>query len=164
MASTLDLLKRLNERDVEFVIVGGMAGVLHGSSLVTHDLDICAPLTRDNISRIQKALAGLAARFRMTPNKLAVSENPDDYVGYKNLYLLTDWGQLDILSEITGIGDFAKVVQHTITVELGSMECRVLDLNALILAKKALNLPKDRQAIIELEAIRERIGCTPSGI
>jgi len=42
MASTLDLLKRLIGHEVEFVIVGGVAGVLHGSSLVTRDLDVCA--------------------------------------------------------------------------------------------------------------------------
>lgn len=40
MASTLDLLTRLSEHEVEFVIVGGVAGVLHGSSLVTRDLEV----------------------------------------------------------------------------------------------------------------------------
>jgi len=93
----------------------------------------------------------------MTSGKLPVSDNPEDYVGYRNLYLVTDLGQLDIPSEIAGIGDYGEVARHTIAVDLGGMQCRVLDLDSLIEAKKALNLPKDRQAIIELEAIRERI-------
>lgn len=157
MASILDLLRRLNEHEVEFVIVGGMAGVLHGSSLVTLDLDICAPLTGQNLARILTALSGLAPRFRMTPDKRPVSVDPDDYVGYKNLYLITDWGQLDILSEILGLGDHEQVARQTITVDLGGISCRVLNLDALILAKKGMNRPRDRQAVIELEAIRERL-------
>lgn len=157
MASILDLLRRLSEHEVEFVIVGGMAGVLHGSSLVTRDLDICAPLTRGNLAKILMALSGLTPRFRMTPDKRPVSANPDDYVGYKNLYLITDWGQLDILSEILGLGDHESVSRNAITVGLGGMSCRVLDLDALILAKKSLNRPRDRQAVVELEAIRDRL-------
>jgi predicted nucleotidyltransferase len=157
MASTLDLLKRLSEHEVEFVIVGGVAGVLHGSSLVTRDLDICAPLNRENLARILMALSGLAPRFRMTPDRRPVSTNPEDYVGFRNLYLLTDWGQLDILSEIMGLGDHENVARNAITVDLGGVSCRVLGLDALILAKKSLNRPRDRHAVIELEAIRERL-------
>ena len=157
MASTLDLLKRLSEHEVEFVIVGGVASVLHGSNLVTRDLDICAPLTRENLTRILGALSDLTPRFRMTPDKRPLSANPEDYVGYKNLYLLTDWGQLDILSEIMGLGNHENVARNAITVDLGGISCRVLNLDALILAKKSLNRPRDRQALIELEAIRERL-------
>jgi len=157
MASTLDLLKRLSGHEVEFVIVGGIAGVLHGSSLVTRDLDICAPLTRDNLARILVALSGLNARFRVTSDQRPLSANPEDYLGYRNLYLLTDWGQLDILSEIMGLGNHEAVARNTITVDLGGISCRVLDLNALILSKKSLNRPRDRLAVIELEAIRERL-------
>jgi hypothetical protein len=160
MASTLDLLKRLSGHKVEFVIVGGVAGVLHGSSLVTRDLDICAPLTRENLARILMALSGLSPKFRMTPDKRPVSANPEDYVGYKNLYLLTDWGQLDILSEIMGLGEYDNVARHAITVDLGGIGCNVLDLDALILAKRSLDRPRDRQAVIELEAIRERLRST----
>lgn len=35
MASTLDILKRLRNHGVEFVVVGGTAGISHGSSIVT---------------------------------------------------------------------------------------------------------------------------------
>lgn len=40
------LLKRLAEAQLDFVVIGGYAGVLHGSSLVTNDLDICAALSK----------------------------------------------------------------------------------------------------------------------
>lgn len=42
------LLQRLCDAEIDFVIVGGFAGILHGSSLVTRDLDVCAVLTGEN--------------------------------------------------------------------------------------------------------------------
>ena len=43
------LLRQLIRADVEFVIVGEFGGVLHGSSLVTRNLDVCALLTPANV-------------------------------------------------------------------------------------------------------------------
>jgi hypothetical protein len=157
MASTLDLLTRLIRDEVDFVVVGGVAGVLHGSSLVTQDIDVCAPLTDGNLARIISALRDLSPRFRMTPERRPLPEDTAGLSGYKNLYLATDWGQIDILSEITGVGDYQEVARRAVSVSIGGAECRVMDLDTLIRAKKALNLPKDRQAILELEAIRERL-------
>ena len=60
-------------------------------------------------------------------------------------------------------GGYEEVARHTIAVDLGGANCRVLDLDTLIRAKKALNLAKDRQAVVELEAIRERISGRQNG-
>jgi hypothetical protein len=65
MASTLDCLKLLSAYDVEYVVVEGVAGVLHGSQLVTEDVDICAPLTIANLEKILAALRGRNPRFRL---------------------------------------------------------------------------------------------------
>ena len=157
MASTLDLLKRLDDHQVKYVLVGGMACVVHGSQVVTQDVDICAPLTQDNLSRLIVALAGSHPRFRMTPDLRPLPDDAEKLAGFKNLCLVTDLGQLDVLSEITGVGDHSEVERHTIVVDLQGIQCRVLDLDTLITAKKAMTSPKDRQAVIELEAIRERL-------
>jgi hypothetical protein len=157
MASTLDLLKLLNDHRVRFVLVGGMAAVIHGSQTVTQDVDICAPLTLGNLSGLLRALAGTHPRFRTTRDLHPLPEEPDNLVGFRNLYLITDLGQLDILSEIAGVGEYSKVEQHTILVDLEGTPCRVLDLDTLITAKKAMKSPKDRQVVFELEAIRERL-------
>jgi hypothetical protein len=157
MASTLDLIKLLNDHRVKYVLVGGMACVVHGSQIVTQDVDICAPFTRENIEGLLAALAGAHPRFR-THDLRPLPDEPKHLEGFKNLYLLTDLGQLDILSEITGVGGYLEVEQHTILVDLGGAPCRVLDLDTLIAAKTAMNSPKDRQAVIELMAIQERLG------
>jgi hypothetical protein len=157
MASTLDLLKRLNDHRVKYVLVGGMASVVHGSQIVTQDIDICAPLTPENLSGLLAALDGLHPCFRTFRDRRPLPDEPAQLEGFKNLYLVTDLGQLDVLSEITGVGDYSEVERHIIQIDLKGTLCRVLDLDTLITAKKAMNSPKDRQAVIELEAIRERL-------
>jgi hypothetical protein len=157
MASTLDLLKRLNDHQVRYVLVGGMACVFHGSQVVTQDVDICAPLTMENLSRLLAALAGVHPRFKTAPDLMPLPDEAEKLKGFKNLYLLTDLGPLDVLSEIAGVGDHFEVERRAIRVEIEGILCRVLDLDTLITAKKAMNSPKDRQAVMELEAIRERL-------
>jgi molybdopterin-guanine dinucleotide biosynthesis protein len=50
------LLQRLCDADIDFVIVGGFAATLHGSSLVTRDLDVCAILSSENVAKLRDAL------------------------------------------------------------------------------------------------------------
>lgn len=157
MASTLDLLKLLNEHRVLYVLVGGLAGVIHGSQLVTEDVDICAPLDNENLARVLAALRDINPKFRMHPDRPPLPQDRAKLAGFKNLYLDTDLGQIDILSEIVAVGAYDEVACHTITVVLDGMECRVLNLDTLIATKKALGRPRDLQAVKELEAIRERI-------
>lgn len=157
MVSTHDLLKRLNDHGVEYVIVGGLAGVIHGSSIVTEDVDVCAPMTPENIERIVAAFRGTDARHRMNPVRPPLPEDPAALAGYKNLYLVTSAGQIDVLSEISGIGDFARASEGAIKVDLGGIQCPVISIDNLIASKRAMGRPKDIQSAIELEAIRERM-------
>ena len=157
MGTTLDILRRLSEHGVEFAIVGGLAGVAHGSSLVTEDLEVCVPLTLENVSRILAALADLNPRWRMPPSHPPVLPDASKLAGFKNLYILSDWGQVDFLSDITGIGDYAEASRRSVTLDIAGRPCRVLSLDAFIEAKRAMGRPKDIQAAIELEAIRERL-------
>ena len=159
MVSTLDCLRILSAHDVEYVVVGGVAGVLHGSRLVTEDVDICAPLNISNLAKLLIAIGDSNPRFRMTPDRKPLPATPSQLAEFKNLYLITDLGQIDILSEITGVGDYEEVCKHAITVDLGGFTCRVLDLDTLILAKSAMNSLKDRQAVLELKSIKDRIQC-----
>jgi len=160
MATTLrliDLLKRLNEHAVEYVIIGGIAAVVHGSARVTLDLDICAPLAEPNLSRILSALRGINPRFRMRPDKMRVPDDPERLRGLKNFYVDTDLGILDMLCEVEGVGNFDEVKQHALPIDVGGLICQVLNLDALISAKRAANRPKDRPTIAELEIIKAKL-------
>lgn len=66
MASNfLDILSRLHDRHVEFVIVGGVAAALHGSSRVTFDLDVVPSLAPDSWTAAVDLLWDLGARPRI---------------------------------------------------------------------------------------------------
>jgi hypothetical protein len=150
------LLQRLSDADIDFVIVGGFAAMLHGSTLVTRDLDVCALLTRENVARLRETLRELNPVHRLTPQKLSFLDNPDPEVPLKNLYLKTEWGAVDILSSIMGVGDFERVRAASIEIELFGRRCRVISLGDLIEAKQALGREKDLLAVRELRAIAEK--------
>ena len=150
------LLQRLIEADVEFVIVGGFGGVLHGSSLVTRDLDVCTLLTPANVEKLRTSFRDLNPTHRLTPNRLSFLENPEPGFALKNLYLQTDLGPLDLMSSITGVGDYTRVAASAIEVELFGHRVKVISIEDLITAKEALGRDKDLLAAKELRAILER--------
>lgn len=157
MASTLEILRRLNQHEVEYVLVGGMAGVLYGSSLVTEDVDVCTPFEPKNLAKIVSALGDLNPRHRTNPNHPPMALKAVDLAGFKNLYLITDLGQIDLLSEISGVGGYPEVSRHSIAANLRDLVCKVLDIDSLIRARRAVGRPKDLQAVAELEVIRRRL-------
>lgn len=147
------LLQRFADAGLDFVVVGGYAGVLHGSSLVTNDLDICAVLTSETIAKLRTVLADLHPVHRMTHKKLSFLEYPGASESVQNLYLETDGGIVDVLSNILGVGDFERLRRTAIEVLLFGRRCRVISLEDLILAKEAVGREKDRLAVKELRAI-----------
>jgi len=156
MPSLESLLERLLRHQVEFVIVGGFAAVAHGVSLMTQDVDLCCPFTAENLFRLQEALNDLHPFHRMTPQRLPLELTPDLVARLKNLYLMTDFGQLDCLGEVKGIGGFEAVKAQSIEVQLPFGPCRVLGIDGLIKSKLAIGRPQDKLAILQLRAIEER--------
>ena len=154
MKDLTDILGLLVKHHVDFVVVGGYAVAAYGSSLVTQDVDICCDFSSENLMRLQEALSDRNPVHRMTPKRLPLILTPEKCRGLKNLYLDTDVGQVDCLGSVLGIGDFSVVKQHSISVEIDDFECRLIDLDTLIEAKKAMGRPRDLAAVQELEAIR----------
>lgn len=147
------LIQRLADSGVDFVVVGGYAGVLHGSALVTRDLEVCAVLSPDNIERLRETLKDLHPLHRMTPQKLSFLQEPKPGETVHNLYLQTDWGIVDILSSVLGLGEFERLKAKAEPFETGGRKCLLLGLEDLIVAKEALGREKDLLAAKELRAI-----------
>jgi hypothetical protein len=98
----------------------------------------------------------LHPRHRLTANKLPL-ELTDELCGsLKNIYLNTDWGILDCLSEVAGIGDYEEVLQRSIPHTLSYGEFRILNLDALIASKSAVGRGKDLEAVRLFQAIKEK--------
>jgi hypothetical protein len=151
------LLGRVIQAGVEFVVVGGFAAVAHGVSLPTQDIDVCCRFTPENLLKLQGAIADLHPVHRMVPSRPSLSLTAEACAGLRNLYLDTDWGQLDCLGEVLGVGDYQEVVAQSVPVELAGEVCRILSIDALIRAKEAMGRQRDREAALQLRAIRERL-------
>lgn len=150
-----DLLLLLVNAKVEFVIVGGFAAAVHGCELITQDIDICCDFQPDNLLRLQSAIADLNPVHRMTVNRLPLELTAETAINFSNLYLDTDAGQLDCISDVKGVGNFEQVKQKSETIKIQGQDLRVLDADTLIESKKAMGRPRDREAVKHLELIRK---------
>jgi predicted nucleotidyltransferase len=155
------LLDRLVESGIDFVLIGGYAAVLHGSSQVTQDLDICAVLTEENVGRLRDALRDLDPRHRMTAEKVSFLDQPPPGTSMRNLYLRTRIGVVDILTEVTGVGDYARLREKAQRVMFGGREVQLISLDDLIAAKEALARGKDLVTAKELRVIALRSNNPP---
>lgn len=64
------LVRLLVSRGVEFIFIGGAAGVLHGSSRLTEDLDVVYRRSAENIARLVQALRDQSPYLRGAPLRL----------------------------------------------------------------------------------------------
>ena len=145
----------LADAQVRFVIVGGLALTIHGSAYVTFDLDFCYARDRENLSRLAKALRAYNPRLRGAPEGVPFLFDEETLRGGLNFTLTTDLGDIDLLGEVSGIGDYAASLAASTPVELFGTNFDVLTLEALIISKRAAGRPKDLQVLPELEALRE---------
>src|SRR5215212_15128 len=123
MAVTMDLLRKLNEHEVEFVLIGGLAANLHGVQKMTEDIDVCIPFSVENIAKIIAAVAGLNPHYRQRPDLTFVTD-PQYYARFNNLYLVTDVGPIDLLGEVDAIGKYADALKDSEVAELEGKKFR----------------------------------------
>ena len=140
-----------------FVIIGGVAASLLGSPMATLDLYVCAPLDHALAVKIVEALEDANPRFAMRPDLPVVTPDNHNLRLLKHLYLLSDLGRLDVLSEVEGIGDYAACFQRSVQMTLAeSLICRVLNIDALIAAKTTAGREKDIIGVRHLEVVKRR--------
>jgi len=151
------LLTRLKESGLEFVVIGGVCVVYHGVPMATFDLDICCQFGQDNVRRIESALSDLHPVHRLTANKLPLEMTRDRFADLKNLYLQTDLGKLDCLSEVAGVGNYDAAFRQSVAAKFSYGEFRFLNLDALIIAKQAAGREQDLAAVKRLRAVKEKL-------
>jgi hypothetical protein len=151
------LLLRLQQHKVEFVIIGGVCGIMHGVTLVTTDLDVCCSFAPENLYRLQAAVKDLHPYHRLAANRLPLELTDELCSRLKNLHLQTDWGKLDCLGEVAGVGDYETVLRHSMLFKMSYGEFRILSLDAAIASKEALGREHDLAAVRQLRAIKERL-------
>lgn len=148
-------LEALASGGVDFIIVGGIAAVLHGAARPTYDLDIVYARTPDNLTRLVATLASSKPYLRGAPPGLPFRWDVETVSAGLNFTLMTELGDLDLLGEVTGGGRFENLLKHSQQVEMFGRTFRVVTLDGLIRLKRAAGRGKDLDALAELEALLE---------
>ena len=148
-------LDALADGGVDFIIIGGVAAGVRGSARVTFDLDICYERSRANLARLSEALRPYRPRLRGALDDLPFSLDAATIERGMNFTLTTDLGDIDVLGEIAGIGQYQHAFALSENMPLLGRSYRVLSLEGLIRAKRTAGRSKDLEALGELEALRE---------
>lgn len=149
------LLTALDHAGVRFILVGGVAATVHGSSRLTKDVDVVYARDGENISRLSAALRPHAPYLRGAPPGLPFRWDEETIRRGLNLTLATALGPIDLLGEIAGGGRFVDLEPHSVRVSAYGVECLCLGLDKLIDVKRAAGRPQDLDAIAELEILRD---------
>lgn len=147
------LVDALLGAQVEFVVIGGLAAVLHGAPLVTADIDLVHRRTPANVARLLPVLLGFHARARADSRNLPPTESA--LMGRGHILLDSDLGPIDVLCEIGDGQDYEWLLPRSEEISRGDRRVRVVNLRTLIELKVAAGRLKDRMAIPVLVATLE---------
>lgn len=157
------VLSTLHRHRVDFVLIGGLAAVVHGSTLTTVDIDITPERSDANLGRLSAALTELDARVRTAqePDGVAFPIDAGFLAAQPHLLdLVTDAGDVDLTftpaAFPNGYDDLRTRVVLVHLVDEGNTAVATLD--AVIESKRTANRPKDQAALPYLESLRSELG------
>lgn len=152
-----DVLRRLASSQVEFVVVGMMAGVLRGAPVLTIDLDLVHRRTHENVRRLLEVLTDLDATYRHDRRGLRPGESHLMSEGHQ--LLSTRLGDVDCLGTVGRGRTYEDLLEHAPELRIGDdLTVRVVDLPTLIVLKEEAGRPKDLASLPVLRATLDEAG------
>ena len=152
-----EVIRLLGRHEVRYVLVGGLAAVTHGSSLVTVDVDICHATDRDNLERLAAALGEVHAELRGTEPGLPFRLDAKTLERGDSFTFSTDIGAIDTLTTPSGTRGYDDLARTAESLELFGHDVLVASVDDLIRMKRAAGRTKDLLAVEELAALRDEI-------
>jgi predicted nucleotidyltransferase len=149
------ILTLLVEAKVRFVLIGGLAMVLHGSNTVTGDVDITFAMESDNLEKLADCMNQLHPRPAGVFDSTNFQVSADIIQRWRFVLLKTDLGGIDLLKSPEGIDSFEGIYQRASLLDIGDFEIHVASLDDLIAMKKAANRPKDQIHLLELMSLKK---------
>ena len=153
------VLEALNAADVRYLVVGGVAVVLHGHLRTTADLDLIVQLERDNVLRAMRALTDLGYRPRapVPAEAFADEEVRESWVRDKGLTVFSLWSSraptLEVDLFVKEPLPFGEVYARALKVPLENTFAWVVSLADLIALKSQARRAQDLEDIEALKAL-----------
>ena len=150
------LLGALERHGVRYVLVGGFAGVIHGSPYLTTDVDVVPESAMDNLERLSAALTDLHARVwtASEPSGIPFAHDAASLATVHVWNLVTDHGRLDIMFEPSGTTGYADLARDAVRLTIMGTEVDVASLADVIRSKEAAGREKDRLVLPVLRRIQ----------
>jgi hypothetical protein len=157
-----ELFEALARQRVQYVLIGGLAATLHGSSALTNDADICPDPSPENCERLADALRDMDARIRTgaDPDGIPFAADADFLRRMQLVNLTTRYGDFDIAFQPSGTDGYADLAESATDVAIDGTIVRVASLADIIRSKEAANRPKDRATLPILYALQDEIAKT----
>lgn len=143
------LLTPLARHGVDFVLIGGMAGISHGSNYPSYDLDVVYARDRDNIARLVEALQEIGVRLRGAPADPPFLLDARTIENGSNFTFVTPHGDFDVLGHVDGMPGYDELRAEAPVREILGLEVRVASIDHLIAMKRAANRTKDKLMVEE---------------
>lgn len=149
----------LADHNVDYVLIGGLAAVIHGSTAMTNDADIVPDRAQVNLERLADALRDLDARLRVEsdPDGLPFDPHPELIASMAMLNMTTRCGDVDLTFTPAGLDDYDELVANSEAMEIAGHHVRVAALADIIRSKTAAGRPKDHATLPILHALQEEI-------
>jgi predicted nucleotidyltransferase len=147
------ILPLLANHGVEFILIGGGAGIAHGLARATYDVDVVYRRSDENLRRVVESLRDCQPYLRGAPPGLPFRWDLATLRSGLNFTLTTSVGNLDLLGEVTGGGSYDQLLPLTEEFSFHGVVCRVVTLDHLIHLKRAAGRPKDLETIAELQLL-----------
>ena len=144
-----EILATLDRHDVRYVLIGGLAAVLHGSAHVTTDVDVVPEEAIHNLERLAAALRELGARIRVAgePGGVPFDHSAESLVRVRIWNLQTDKGDLDITFEPSGTRGYEDLKRDVVLMRVRGIEVPVASLADVIRSKEAAGRERDRAVL-----------------
>lgn len=142
----------LDRAGVDYVTIGGVAALGHGSRRITLDVDIAPAPRPENYLRLATALADLGVIAEAVDSGFRDLDpaDPVDLARATNLRIRTEAGGLDVLNAPAGAAPYADLRARSILIEVSGVPVRIVALDDLIAMKRAAGRPQDVRDIAEL--------------
>jgi predicted nucleotidyltransferase len=151
------LIAALDRHGVDFVIVGGVAGLAQGSSYPTYDLDVAYPRDPGNMRRLAEALEEIGVTLRGAPDDLPFQLDAQTLANGANFTFDTEFGSFDVLSDIAGIRSYEDLRRNAKVEQISGIDVRIASLDDLIAMKRAANRVKDQLMVLEYVELADEI-------
>jgi hypothetical protein len=151
------ILTVLHRHGVDFVLIGGFAAVVHGSPLLTNDIDITPARERVNFARLSAALTELEAKVRAEGlEPMPFAHDADSLAAVQIWNLTTRYGDLDISLMPSGTNGYEDLRRDAIEIELRGTKVLLASLADIVRSKAAAGRDKDRRALPVLRELLAR--------